>query len=179
MKIKARLIFTFISLATLIFFFNSCKSSEHIIQVPGQYKDVTLLPNGWKLTPAGKQIKIGELPLNLKVTKDEKYAITSNNGVADNSISVINLREMKEVQRISLDKTWRGVAFNQDDSKLYASGGNNNLVYILNFNSGNLSLVDSIEIGRKDTHENISVTGLDYVPGKNYLLVVSRESNSL
>lgn len=175
---KIKVIFALFILVTISLLYNSCSSGDSIL-LPGKYNNVTLLPNGWRLTPAGEQVQIGELPLNLIITGDEKYALTSNNGVADNSISVVDLENMKETQRITLNKTWRGIAFNEDESMLYASGGNNNLVYVLNFSKGRLSLADSILIGKRYPEENISITGIDYVPGKNYLLAVSRESNSL
>jgi len=149
------------------------------IKTPGKYDNYTLLPNGWKLTPAGDQIGIDELPLNMVVTKDGKYAITSNSGDAEHSLSVIDINGKKEVQRLIINKTWRGLAFNSDESKLFVSGGNNNLVYIYNFNKGNLSLEDSIVIGKPYPKDRISISGLDYLPSKNYLLVGAKESNKL
>jgi YVTN family beta-propeller protein len=149
------------------------------IELPGKFENYTLLPNGWKLTPAGDQVGIGELPLNLIITKDEKYALTSNSGTKENSISVVDLTAEKEIQRIKVDKTWRGLVFNNDDSKLFASGANNNLIYIYNFKSGHLTLNDSISLGKPFPKEKISVTGIDYLNGKNLLLAVSRLSNSL
>jgi YVTN family beta-propeller protein len=149
------------------------------IVVPGKFDNYTLLPNGWKLTPAGDQVGIGELPLSLIVTKDEKHALTSNSGTKVNSISVIDLKNEKEVQRININKTWLGMVFNDDDSKLYISGANNNLIYIYNFSSGNLSLSDSIIIGKPFPKEEISISGIDYLKEKNILLAASRLSNSL
>ena len=153
--------------------------SAERVSLPGKFENYTLLPNGWKLSPAGDQIAIGELPLNLLITHDEKYALTSNSGAGTNSISVVDLQMKKEVQRMVIDKTWRGMVFNGDDSKLFVSGANNNTIYIYNFNSGNLSLNDSIVIGLPYPKEKISVTGIDYWKAKNYLLAVSRMSNSL
>ena len=153
--------------------------SSKKIMVPGKFEDYTLLPNGWKLTPAGDQVAIGELPLNMIITKDDKYALTSNSGTKENSISVVDLNAEKEVQRIDVSKTWRGITFNGDDSKLYVSGANNNLIYVYDFIPGHLSLSDSIIIGKPFPEDKISITGLDYLPGKNILLAVSRMSNSL
>jgi len=147
--------------------------------LPGKFEDFTLLSNGWKLTPSGEQVGIGELPLNLIITKSEKYALTSNSGTKENSISVVDLTAGKEIQRIDVDKTWRGLTFNDADSKLYVSGANNNLIYAYDFNSGHLSLSDSIIIGKPFPDEKISISGIDYLNGRNILLAVSRMSNSL
>ncbi len=144
------------------------------VKLPGKFEDYTLLPNGWRLTPVGDQVGIGELPLNLIITKDEKYALTSNSGTKTNSISVIDLQSKKEIQRMVVDKTWRGIVFNNDDSKLFVSGANNNSIYIYNFNSGHLTLSDSIVIGKPFPKEEISITGIDYWNKKNILLAVSK-----
>jgi DNA-binding beta-propeller fold protein YncE len=147
--------------------------------LPGKYSTYTLLHNGWKLTPAGKQVSVGPLPLNIVVTKNGKYAVTSNSGMGENSLSVIDLKNIREIQRVILNNAWYGLVFNSDDSRLFVSGGNNNLIYIYNFISGRLSLKDSIIIGAKYPEENISITGIDFTPLQNYLLVVSKESKSL
>ena len=167
-----------------LIFFSGCsiydanRIGDKII-LPGKFEDYTLLPNGWKLTPAGEQVGIGELPLNLIITKDEKYALTSNSGTKENSISIVDLTSQKEVQRMNVNKTWRGMVFNDDDSKLYLSGGNNNLIYVYDFDSGHLSLSDSIIIGKPFPDEKISISGIDYLKRKNILLAVSKMSNSL
>jgi len=169
---------------TIAFLFNYGCSSSNYTKVnqqtlPGKYKNYTLLPNGWKLTPVGDQVGIGDLPLNIIVTKDEKYAITSNSGYSENSLSVVSLEKLKEVQRIKINKTWRGLAFNSDDSKLYVSGANDESVKIYKFSDGNLSLTDSILIPKEYPKEKISVTGVAFVKSKNILFAVSKESNSL
>ena len=164
--------------------FLSCSSSNisknnNLSELPGKYKNFTLLPNGWRLTPEGKQIPIGELPLNMAITNNEKYAITSNSGMGINSLSVVDLKNYKEVQRMVVNNTWLGIVFNSDDSKLFVSGGNNNLIYIYNFNAGKLSLADSIIIGPRYPKGKISITGIDYLKKKNYILAVSKVSDML
>ncbi|MCG6915807.1 hypothetical protein LJE86_18030, partial [bacterium BMS3Abin03] len=182
MNLSNRIIFVLFVLIILVYF-TGCTGNDKLktpgYKTAGKYSEYTLLPNGWKLTPAGEQIRIDELPLNLIVTKDEKYAITSNSGYAEHSLSVIDLSSKKEMQRVIVNKTWRGLVFDSDESKLFVSGGNNNLVYIYEFNRGHLSLRDSIIIGKPYPEERISISGMDFLSGKNYLLVGAKESNAL
>jgi len=161
--------------------FNSFAQTKNLSDkiLPGKYKGYTLLPNGWKLSPEGEQVPIGELPLNMVVTNNGLYAITSNSGMGENSFSVIDLKHNEEVQRYIISQTWYGLAFNDDDSKLYASGGNNNLIYEFDFKNGKLILRDSIVLGAKFPKGNISITGICFVKNKNILLAVSKESCSL
>ncbi len=147
--------------------------------LPGKYSGYTLLPNGWRLSPVGDQVEIGELPLNMVVTNNGRYAITSNSGLGKNSLSVVDVKEKKLVQTYVLKETWYGLAFNGDDSKLFVSASNENFIYVFNFNDGKLSIQDSILLGKPYPKENISVTGLNFIKSKNLLLAVSKESNSL
>jgi DNA-binding beta-propeller fold protein YncE len=153
--------------------------NDHEVIVPGQYEGYVLLPNGWKLTPIGQHVAIGELPLNMITTQNEKYALTSNSGKDEHSISVIELKTMQETQRIKVNKTWRGMAFNEDESMLFVSGGNNDVVYMYTFTSGTLTLVDSISLKNAGEELEISVAGLDYSKNKKQVLAVSKGSNSL
>ena len=38
----------------------------------------TLLPSGWRIEPAGRQVSVGTLPLNLVVTGDGLVFVTNN-----------------------------------------------------------------------------------------------------
>ena len=147
--------------------------------LPGVHKNYTLLPNGWKLTPAGQQVPVGELPLNMLITKDGRYAITSNSGMGINSLSVVDVITKKEVQRIEIDNTWVGLAFGKKDNILYVSGGYNNKIYIYHFADGRLTANGSINLGQKFPKEKIAITGLAFFKKKNILLAVSQESNML
>jgi DNA-binding beta-propeller fold protein YncE len=147
-------------------------------QIPNNNGNYTLLPNGWKLTPAGENIGIGELPMNLVFTKDEKYVITSNSGMGQNTLSVIDLSAKKEIQRLVIDKTWRGLCFNNNESILYVSGGNNDKIYAYTFREGILNIKDSLDL-RSEKDNNISITGITYWSSKNYIIAVSMKSNSI
>ena len=48
------------------------------IQGDGSY----VLPNGWRLAPAGKHLKVGDMPLSVVQTPDSRYLIVSNNGLS-------------------------------------------------------------------------------------------------
>lgn len=146
---------------------------------PGTYEDYTLLPNGWRLTPAGTQHQIGQLPLNMIVTKDEKYILSANSGYSEHSISVIGTDSGKEIQRFMINKIWRGICFGKDESVVFASGGENHLIYILDFHKGKLSLRDSIMLMEKGLKEIVSPTGICYHKERKRLFVVSKENNSL
>ena len=145
---------------------------------PGKYGDVVLLSNGWKLRPAGTHTEIGTMPLHLVITKDEKYAITSNSGMEKHTLSVIDIEKKQEIQRFTIDRTFRGLAINDAANEVYASAGNNNGIDILDFHFGVLKLKDSIRFST-DKKERISVTGLAFDKTHSYILAVTKENNKL
>lgn len=175
MKLKRYLfcMFFFFSLSGMAF------AQIKNVELPGKYQNYTLLPNGWKLSPQGKQVAIGELPLNMVVTKDGHYAISSNSGMGQNSLSVVDLKTGKEVQRMIIDNTWVGLAFGKNEKTLYVSGGNDNKIFVYRFDNGKLSVDGSIKIGERFPKGKISITGLAYFKKKNELLAVSQRNNSL
>jgi hypothetical protein len=49
------------------------------------------LPNGWKLSPAGKSLPLGDLPLNMAISKSKKLMAVTNNGQSKQSLQLIDL----------------------------------------------------------------------------------------
>ncbi|MBU3743287.1 MAG: hypothetical protein FGM61_01905, partial [Sediminibacterium sp.] len=48
------------------------------------------LPNGWQLTPIGKSLPLGDLPLNLAVSNNKKYIAVTNNGQSTQTIQLLD-----------------------------------------------------------------------------------------
>ena len=51
------------------------------------------LPNGWSLTPAGKTLTLGDLPLNIAISPSKKLAAITNNGQSDQSIQLVDIEK--------------------------------------------------------------------------------------
>ena len=49
---------------------------------------VTLLPNGWRISPVGQHFTVGDLPMNLVVTPDGDHVIVTNNGYSQPNLVV-------------------------------------------------------------------------------------------
>jgi len=50
-----------------------------------------LLPNGWTLTPAGEQVALTDLPLNIIPLADGRHALTATSGFNTHNLSLIDL----------------------------------------------------------------------------------------
>ena len=58
--------------------------------VPGPLRDgSTLLPSGWRIRPAGRQVRVGTLPLGLVTLSDGTFLVT-NNGYGANGLMRID-----------------------------------------------------------------------------------------
>jgi YVTN family beta-propeller protein len=137
-----------------------------------------VLPNGWSLSPAGKSLSLGDLPLNMAVSKSKKLMAITNNGQSTQSIQLINLVNNTIVDNIKIDKSWLGIAFSADEKTLYASGGNDNWILKYSIVNNKLLLSDSIKLGEKWPNK-ISPAGICINDAKNILYVVTKDDNSL
>ncbi len=142
-----------------------------------QINKVTL-PNGWTLTPIGKQLPLGDLPLNMAVSPNKKLLAITNNGQSTQTIQLVDVKTEKILDAISIDKSWYGLVFSADNKSLYASGGNDNRILIYNVQSSKLNLIDSIQLGNK-WPVKISPAGICINNAENTMYVVTKENNSL
>src|SRR5207245_4716017 len=89
---------------------------------PGNLGDgTTLLPNGWRLAPAGKHVMVGDMPLNVIQSPDSRYLIVTNNGLAKPSFSVVDVASWSVKSTTLLDHAWLGLAWHPDGTKLFSS----------------------------------------------------------
>lgn len=142
-------------------------------------KQRVMLPNGWSLSPAGKHIPLGDLPMNLVVSPSKKLLAVTNNGQSKQSIMLIDIAQEKVVSEIEIPKSWYGLKFSTDEQKIYASGGNDNLIRIYTIANQQLTLSDSIVLGKPWKEEKISPTGIELDEKKQLLYTVTKEDSSL
>jgi YVTN family beta-propeller protein len=136
------------------------------------------LPNGWKLTPVGKLLPLGDLPLNIAVSPSKKLAAVTNNGESDQTIQLVNIEKQEILDSIIIGKAWLGLTFSDDGNYLYASGGNDNMIIRYAIQNNRLIINDSLRIG-EPWPDKISVAGLALDDSRNRLYAVTKENNSL
>ncbi len=136
------------------------------------------LPNGWSLTPVGKSIELGDLPLNIAVSKSKKLIAVTNNGQSEQTIQLIDAVKQVELDNIVIAKSWYGLKFSADEKTLYAAGSNDNMILKYAIVDNKLKVADSIILG-KPWPEKISPAGIEIDDAKKILYVVTKEDNSL
>ena len=148
------------------------------ISVMAQVPKPTLLPNGWSLSPAGRSFPLGDLPLNIAISKSKKFMAVTNNGQSVQSIQLIDPAKEKVLHTISIPKSWYGLKFSADEKSLYASGGHDNWILHYAVSRNKLILKDSIKLGDK-WPKKIGPAGMEIDDASQTLYVVTKENNSL
>ncbi|MBO9618077.1 MAG: bifunctional YncE family protein/alkaline phosphatase family protein [Niabella sp.] len=137
-----------------------------------------LLPNGWGLTPVGKSLQLGDLPLNIARSASGKWAAVTNNGQSTQMIQLINTVSDKVSDSIIIPKSWGGLVFSDDEKSLYASGGNDNWVLQYAIRNGKLATVDTFKLGNP-WPVKISVAGIAVDNAHQLLYAVTQKDSSL
>jgi YVTN family beta-propeller protein len=152
-----------------------------IAQIPGKIKSTgqVLLPNGWKLNPAGRSIPLGDLPLNMQVSTSGKLVAVTNNGQSTQTVQLISATTETLLDEKVLGKSWYGLAFSRDEKDLYVSGGNDNLIYDFHIKDNKFATCDTIKLGVSWPKDKISPAGIAVNKTKTLLYTVTKEDSCL
>ncbi|WP_422928379.1 bifunctional YncE family protein/alkaline phosphatase family protein [Singulisphaera sp. PoT] len=82
-----------------------------------------LLPNGWTISPAGSQVILPDLPLNILPLADGKHALVASNGYNDHDLALVDLESKKVAAKENVRESWFGLAHDPETSRLWWAGG--------------------------------------------------------
>ena len=149
-----------------------------LLAITSHAQKTITLPNGWSLSPAGRSLPLGDLPLNMAVSSSKKWIAVTNNGQSKQSLQLINTKTETILDSIEIKKSWVGLKFSSDEKYLFASGGNDNWILQYAIINNKLKLIDSIKLGDKWPNK-ISPAGIDVDDARHLLYVVTKDDNSL
>ena len=110
------------------------------VDLPGVRADGSiLLPNQWTLTPAGRQVELGNFPVNVAVHPRGQFAAVVHSGYGKHEIIVVDLRNAAVASRTPVAETFYGLAFSRNGRHLYCSGGADEVIHIFDFRDGVLT----------------------------------------
>lgn len=170
----------FLFLLSLLVFTFACnkKVNEYGLAYQSLNRNRVLLPNGWSLTPMPMSLPLGDLPLNMVVSKDKTRMVVTNNGQSTQSLTWIDIINNKVLHEKIIPKSWLGLALTSDAKTVYASGGNDNVIRTYQVVADTLAERDSIVLG-KPWPIKISPTGLALDENQKMLYTVTKEDSSL
>jgi DNA-binding beta-propeller fold protein YncE len=107
--------------------------------LPGvQAKGAVLLPNQWSLRPAGKQVELGDFPVNLALHPSGDWLAALHAGHGEHEIVIVDLKTQRVASRATLPQAFYGLCFSPDGRRLFASGGEFEVVHVFDFDRGYL-----------------------------------------
>ena len=122
-------------------------SADGAWEFPGPQPDgAVLLPNQWRLRPAGRQILLGDFPVNIALHPGGQYAAVLHSGYGQHEIIVVALPGGKSVCRVPLEESFYGLTFCDEGRKLLCSGAGNEVIYRFDFKAGYLSAREEIRL---------------------------------
>lgn len=150
-------------------------------QVPGKVDETgqVLLPNGWKLTPAGRQIPTGDLPLNVQLSASGKLLAVTNNGQSTQSVQLFDPKNEKLLDEKILTRSWYGLAFSRNEQHLYVSGGYDNSILDFNIQNNKIGKADTIKLALPYPKGNVCPTGMVTTRSNDRLYAVTKGDSSL
>jgi len=162
----------------IVLMFTFCATAPKVM-LPGKLSDGSiLLPNRYKLSPAGEQIPVGDLPLNMAFSPNGKYLAVTNNGYSEQFVSIIDVASHKQIQTLPVRASFFGIDFNADGQKLFVSGGGKDLIYIFAYKDFQYVMADSIFLNPDPTTEWF-VTGIKSAENGNVLYVATKTLKTL
>jgi DNA-binding beta-propeller fold protein YncE len=102
------------------------------------------LPTGVHLDPAAPLHVVGQMPLAMVDAPEGDRVVLLLNGWRDEGIQVVDRGSGQVLQSLTLPAAFLGLQFSPDGHTLYASGGNGDVIYRLDWSRGAASLRDSI-----------------------------------
>src|SRR4051794_40056756 len=98
-----------------------------------------LLPNGWSLKPAGRQTRLGDLPVQIAVHPADPVLAILHAGYGEHEVVTLDAETGRVFGRVALPETFAGLAWSADGKQLYAGGGFDDVIYRFDHARGLLS----------------------------------------
>ncbi len=107
------------------------------------------LPTGALLDPAVASSDLGSMPLGVVASPDGRFAAVLLSGWREQGVQVVDLASHRVVQTLRQPAAFLGIVWSPDGSRLYASGGDRDVVYRYDWSGDHASLHDSIVLASR------------------------------
>ena len=136
---------------------------------------------GWRLTPAGHQMPLGDLPTALAVSHDGSHMLVLNTGQGTQSLQVVDEEGdlHQTIEYKSPEALYAGVAWSPDDRRVYASAGGNNKIRVYDVAGGTLTEGAPIAIPASAAMANPYPAGLAVAPEGKHLFVADQLGDAM
>ena len=116
------------------------RAADPAPEVPGVREDGSvLLPNQWVLRAVGKQIRVGDFPVNVAMHPSGEWAAVLCAGYSEHEVVVLNVKTRAIVSRAAIPEGFYGIAFAEHGRRLFVSGSGDEVLHSFAFADGLLS----------------------------------------
>jgi YVTN family beta-propeller protein len=122
-----------------------CLSGSFILADAPPTAPHTTLFNGWSLTPAGAQVRVGEVPLKLAISPDGTLVAAVCSGLHP-ALTMVDVRSRHTIATIPLPRTFNGLAFDAGGTHLYVTGGNSDDIHVFSIDRDKVTLSRTMTI---------------------------------
>ncbi|HUQ92399.1 MAG TPA: hypothetical protein VM120_12020 [Bryobacteraceae bacterium] len=145
------------------------------------------LPNGWRISPAGRNVATSDYVLNMVNTPDGRNVIALHSGYNPHGLVVVDPKNVEITAKVPLKSAWFGLAWAPDGKTLYVSGGNGESrrdptaapIYALPYENGKLAAQPSTEFRHRLPASQIYWSGLVHHPSKPLLYAANRHTRAV
>jgi DNA-binding beta-propeller fold protein YncE len=113
--------------------------------------DGTRLSTGQRLDPEGAQVDVGNFPLTMVLSPDGRHAALLLSGWATQGLQLVDRATGRVTQTLEQPAAFLGLAWSPDGRTIYASGGNQDVVYRYAWDGARAALRDSLMLAEADT----------------------------
>jgi YVTN family beta-propeller protein len=141
-----------------------------------------ITPTGWHVTPAGRQLTLGERPYGMAISPDGRHALVSNDGVARETVMLVNTATNKvtaQVLYLPPQAVYLGVAWSPDGRRGYVSGGPNDIVRVYDVAGDSLTEAAPLKLSTAGTPTNSFAAGIALSADGTALWVADNLSNTV
>ncbi|MFM8272522.1 MAG: bifunctional YncE family protein/alkaline phosphatase family protein [Gemmata sp.] len=125
------------------------KPAAKPVVLPGIQRDGSVqLPNQWSLRPAGRHVETGDFPVNIAVHPTGEFAAVLCAGYGPHEILVVDLNpdRTRVLSRVQIHQAFYGLTWSGDGRQVFASGGEEELVHVFDFDRGYLTKGKAIDV---------------------------------
>jgi YVTN family beta-propeller protein len=157
-------------------------SAEPAPRFPGKTARGFLLPNGWTITPAGRQVVLKDLPLNILPLGDSVRALVATSGYNAHELVLLDLATGKPLDTQTVRQSWFGLALSPAGDRLWWSGGGGAALHVFDLKDARLSRADGGDptagTGRGDNKNHFN-SGLAVDGKRNVLYSLDIDAGTL
>ncbi|MBI4661067.1 MAG: beta-propeller fold lactonase family protein [Verrucomicrobia bacterium] len=118
-----------------------------VFEAPGPQADGSvLLPNQWYLRPVGRQVVLGDFPVNIALHPNGRYAAVLHCGHGQHEIVIVEVASAKLVCRVAVEESFYGIEFSRDGTQLFSSGASDEVIHTFSFAGGYPANLQSIRV---------------------------------